>query len=53
VAALDRCDPGQIPDRLEGYGPTELRKLLVARSETSADSRVAEPDPPGDEGFIR
>lgn len=36
LAALDRCDPDQLPD-LEGYGPTELRKLLVARSAPSGD----------------
>jgi chemotaxis protein methyltransferase CheR len=37
LAALDRTDPGLLPDLFEGYGPTELRKLLVARSSAAGD----------------
>jgi chemotaxis protein methyltransferase CheR len=41
VAALDRCDLGQLRDLLEGYDPTELRRLLAARSEASGGTGTA------------
>jgi chemotaxis protein methyltransferase CheR len=40
LAALDRADSGQLPDLLEGYGPAELRKLLVARSTTAGERLI-------------